>query len=265
MKFSSATIAAAFFVSVIALPPDTKIYGASGLSKRAGELYGNWASCTKKVTDFKSVGCYTLSTAAAAILEYAVPTTVIPSSQMAKKKCYAWCKGLGLKYAAFLGGNKCYCGNMLQGTKGDSSQCNMKCNADGASDCGGSASYSVYTDPTIPTVDPQTAATGYWYVGCYLDDSSRIVQFPNAVANAAPTTMTIQGCTAQCAKYGYPVAGLQYAQQCFCGGTLRPGARKGGVGICNMLCLGDKTSGCGGNWAGDIYYNPDLDSTEPCR
>ncbi|KAK6530050.1 hypothetical protein TWF694_003424 [Orbilia ellipsospora] len=95
------------------------------------------------------------------------------------------------------------------------------------------------------------------------DDNMRNIRFSDPDGRTE-ADMTVEKCEAQCAKYGYPFAGVQYAQQCRCGGILRVGALKAGISACNMKCLGS-TDTCGGTWNADVYYNPDLASSTPCR
>jgi WSC domain len=39
--------------------------------------------------------------------------------------------------------------------------------------------------------------------------------FPYLITNA--TYNSVEQCLTQCSAYGYPAAGLEYGQQCFCG------------------------------------------------
>ncbi|KAK6538689.1 hypothetical protein TWF694_010263 [Orbilia ellipsospora] len=246
------------------------------LAKRTpgdGSTYGTWSACTQKVTAYNSYGCYTNngpSPTQGGILEYYVPNNMLPASMLTKQKCYVFCKQLGTRYAAFLNGKDCWCGSSLNGKKTDSSACSVSCSGDGSSNCGGSTAFSVYQDPTLPaTFDATKEATNYQYQGCFFDDPERIIRFAYPVLdnlnNAGTNTMTIESCLAGCAAKGYALAGLEYARTCWCGGNLRPGAAKASTMSCNMLCTGDKTEGCGGTWAIDVYYNPNLDSSSPCR
>ncbi|EPS45291.1 hypothetical protein H072_694 [Dactylellina haptotyla CBS 200.50] len=271
MQLGTVAFTAALFASAaVAVPSQNmglskRMPGANFLSKRGygdGTTYGNWDNCYKKVTPFELQGCYALAPGAPGILEYGVLPQWIASSQMTKSKCYQRCKGLGVRYAAFLNGGICACGNQLKGNKIDSSKCTSTCNADGAKDCGGPTVYSVYADPTIKAdYDVTTAVTGYQYSGCYWDDPERIVRFGCPDPQLTGTVVTITKCFAACAKYGYPFAGLTAGEQC----AIRPGAKDAGPITCNMPCKADKGDICGGWWAQAVYYNPDLDSSEPCR
>ena len=59
--------------------------------------------------------------------------------------------------------------------------------------------------------------------------------------------MTIDACIAHCDALGQPLAGLEYARECYCGSAFVNG---GGAVLadtaCDMSCSGDSASMCGG-------------------
>lgn len=61
--------------------------------------------------------------------------------------------------------------------------------------------------------------------------------------------MTIETCTAYCSKAGYSLAGLEYADECYCGNELRLGPSNN----CNMACSGNSAETCGGGNALSVY------------
>ncbi|KAF3909518.1 hypothetical protein AA313_de0204301 [Arthrobotrys entomopaga] len=74
------------------------------LAKRTpgdGSVYGTWGACTQKVTAYDSYGA-----TQGGILEYYVPSNMMPASLLTKQKCYVFCKQLGTRYAAFMNGKE---------------------------------------------------------------------------------------------------------------------------------------------------------------
>ena len=61
--------------------------------------------------------------------------------------------------------------------------------------------------------------------------------------------MTIDACIAHCDALGQPLAGLEYARECYCGAAFVNG---GGAVLadaaCNMACTGDSSLSCGGSF-----------------
>ena len=64
--------------------------------------------------------------------------------------------------------------------------------------------------------------------------------------------MTIDKCKQYCFDKGWAVAGLENANECYCGDKapteLIPNSR------CNHMCRGNKKQICGGNWAMNIFH-----------
>ncbi|XP_076084968.1 uncharacterized protein LOC143055698 isoform X2 [Mytilus galloprovincialis] len=86
------------------------------------------------------------------------------------------------------------------------------------------------------------------YIGCYQDDSTRIL--PKAVLK--DKGMTVQKCQQFCGKKGFKFAGVEYGYECFCGNVLRK-CRKRKECDCKTPCSGNKRQTCGGPWRISIY------------
>ncbi|KAK8079253.1 murein transglycosylase [Apiospora phragmitis] len=65
--------------------------------------------------------------------------------------------------------------------------------------------------------------------------------------------MTIESCQAFCTKNNFPLAGVQYGRECYCGKFLAPPAGYIYNKDCNMACKGNKDQMCGGRGAIGIY------------
>lgn len=66
--------------------------------------------------------------------------------------------------------------------------------------------------------------------------------------------MTIESCQAFCLAKNYPLAGLEYSAECYCGMTLSSGSAVGNTG-CTMKCSGNSTEYCGGPNRLSVYNN----------
>ena len=86
----------------------------------------------------------------------------------------------------------------------------------------------------------------------YLDhfsyrEGNNVRALPNQIENDANTT--IDGCLNLCALYGYPAAGLEFGNQCFCGDFSDVETNSQGIAPetdCNIPCSGDLIHLCGG-------------------
>ena len=91
------------------------------------------------------------------------------------------------------------------------------------------------------------------YLGCYIDDSNRVL--PDKQMN--DNEMTIQICRDFCTRQTQPMryAGVQYTTQCFCGVESRNYARLGWKwdSECDMTCGGNPDEICGGFWRISVY------------
>ncbi|KKY25296.1 putative wsc domain-containing protein [Phaeomoniella chlamydospora] len=93
--------------------------------------------------------------------------------------------------------------------------------ATAVSDCNRTAtSNNVTLDTASGMLDPEPGyRLGNWtYLGCATDSSSERALDGASYANS--TSMTIELCMAYCAKKNLPLAGLEYADECYCGTTL---------------------------------------------
>jgi hypothetical protein len=75
--------------------------------------------------------------------------------------------------------------------------------------------------------------------------------------------MTVEMCLNLCDVMGFPVAGLEYGGECYCGDNFE---NEGGVcsGECNVPCIGDNTQMCGGDWKMNVYQRRGVPTVETC-
>lgn len=73
------------------------------------------------------------------------------------------------------------------------------------------------------------------------------------------STMTVDSCVAACANRDYALAGVEYANECYCGNAFAGGSTGGGSvppeSECNMPCAGDATQTCGAGNRLSVYTN----------
>ncbi|XP_052075053.1 IgGFc-binding protein-like isoform X1 [Mytilus californianus] len=98
------------------------------------------------------------------------------------------------------------------------------------------------------------------YIGCYQDDSTRIL--PKEVLK--DKGMTVQKCQQFCGQNGFKFAGVEYGYECFCGNVLRKD-RKRKESDCKMPCSGNKRQICGGAWRISIYTGKLSNCKEKCH
>jgi hypothetical protein len=90
-----------------------------------------------------------------------------------------------------------------------------------------------------------TIVSDYKSLGCYSEGTSgRSLNWRQDSVAAA--TMTVETCLAACKAGGYSFAGIEFAQECYCGVVLGNGTLPVDDGSCSMPCNGNKNEMCGG-------------------
>ncbi|PPQ75087.1 hypothetical protein CVT24_010152 [Panaeolus cyanescens] len=97
---------------------------------------------------------------------------------------------------------------------------------------------AVAATPTIP----QTAGT-FQYKGCFED---AVLTTFRTLANGVSVSgaFNVESCTAACKAAGFPLAGLEYGQECWCD-TYMEIVSPVPDRECNKVCVGDATEFCG--------------------
>ncbi|XP_076108180.1 uncharacterized protein LOC143076337 isoform X4 [Mytilus galloprovincialis] len=195
--------------------------------------------CCQKPKESGYIGCY--QDDSTRILH----NEVLKDKGMTVQKCKQFCGKKGFKFAGVEYGYECFCGNDLRkDRKRKESDCKTPCSGNKRQTCGGPWRISIYTAPK--DVDESG------YIGCYQDDSTRILH--NEVLK--DKGMTVQKCKQFCGKKGYKFAGVEYGYECFCGNDLRKD-RKRKESDCKTPCSGNKRQTCGGPWRISIYTAPE--------
>lgn len=93
---------------------------------------------------------------------------------------------------------------------------------------------------------------GWEDFGCYTDSVQSRTLYGAGVNDPG---MTPAFCINYCAQQGFPLAGVEYANECYCGKSFSIASSKANQTICNFPCAGDNTQSCGGNAAINVYHN----------
>ena len=98
-----------------------------------------------------------------------------------------------------------------------------------------------------------TAILPFKYQGCYSDNSpnGRTLQYQQPDNN----TLTVESCIAMCSSQGYTIAGMEYADQCFCDNYIRNSPSQVAESKCSMSCAGNSGEMCGAGSILSIYSN----------
>eukprot|EP00026_Physarum_polycephalum_P012716 Phypoly_transcript_13043.p1 GENE.Phypoly_transcript_13043~~Phypoly_transcript_13043.p1 ORF type:complete len:193 (+),score=8.61 Phypoly_transcript_13043:77-580(+) len=158
---------------------------------------------------------------------------------MTIEKCRYSCGVRSFQYAGSQYAIQCFCGNSYgsQGRDSDAG-CTMACSGNHSEKCGDNWRNSVYRAYTSSEIG---------YIGCFVDSNTRDLS-----GYFQQGTITIDGCRTTCYAHGYAYAGLQNANQCFCGNSYGSHGQAPNSD-CNMHCSGDSSEICGAGWRNSVY------------
>ena len=152
---------------------------------------------------------------------------------MTVEKCASFCSGYS--YMAVEYGSECYCGNKINTAQGavpaSDGRCKVPCAGDTSQICGGGFGLTLYS-------------AGLPLVGCAIDTAARTLNG----AQTRASDMTVEKCLDFCGT-SFPLAGLEYGTECYCGG---PVVTVGATG-CTSTCGGNAAEQCGGSWRLSVY------------
>jgi len=90
------------------------------------------------------------------------------------------------------------------------------------------------------------------YQGCYSDLTNGVRALPK---QASVSNNTAESCSAACTALGYPVAGMEYSQECWCGSQFSYGTLQMLDTDCSMPCPGNSSQYCGAGKRLSVYSN----------
>lgn len=149
-------------------------------------------------------------------------------------ECMSYCSGLDYQYAGLQWGGECWCGSQYS-KYGErwASVCNMDCTNDSSGSCGGILTLSVYRTSIRSSSTPAT-------LGCFHDQIQ-----DRAMEHMGPRVKQLAECTQYCRDQNYKFAGIEDAEECFCGNSYRKHGRLAFDSLCGRKCdIGDAQ--CGG-------------------
>jgi len=212
-------------------------------------LPGNWTSS----------GCYTDNPAARTLSA----ASFVNSTSMTIEACIGFCSSKSYIYSGVEYSQECYCDNLIHGgTAANLSDCNMPCTGNTLEACGAGFRLNLFwsgqTPPPPPVVVPQV---GSWTsLGCYSDNN---VDRTLVVGMGVTGALTVEKCTAACSNAGYPLSGVEYSAECYCGSSLANGGAPTPAGDCNMVCAGNSSEFCGGPDRLNVYNNTPIANPPP--
>ncbi|KAI9791429.1 MAG: hypothetical protein M1833_001534 [Piccolia ochrophora] len=207
------------------------------------------SSSTPSASPWALMGCYNDDTHPRAL-----SSGSFASNSMTPELCQEFCLSRHLPLAGLEYGRECYCGAsfLSDAVVPGWPNCNKKCAGDASRVCGGPNRMTVYnyTAHVAPAAPPTVA--GYVSDGCYAEPGTggRAVKGYSFSDKAG---MSVEVCINACSARGFPVAGVEYGRECFCGKTLDPRAEKKPARECNMPCSGAPRELCGGKSRVGVY------------
>ncbi|KAN0137473.1 WSC domain containing protein [Lactarius tabidus] len=94
---------------------------------------------------------------------------------------------------------------------------------------------------------------GWSSIGCYSDNvNGRAL---TAAAYTDTVGMTVESCVNFCNSKNLIYAGVEYAQECYCGNTITDGSTSVASTDCNFACKGDASETCGAGNRLNMYWS----------
>ncbi|KAK6418200.1 hypothetical protein LTR95_017230, partial [Oleoguttula sp. CCFEE 5521] len=221
-------------------------------------IYSNGGDTSKPSTNpgppgWSFLSCYTDSSAARTL-----GTGMSLNGATTVASCTAACGRAGYAMAGLEYGSECYCDAMIRNSpEVATSGCDMLCAGNATEYCGGSNRIDVYSlnAATTPPTNPAAPPAGWKALGCYTDDAGARTLGTQNEGPGGYLNMTVEGCLGVCQGLGYAFGGLEYSQECYCGGgILNGGACATDQSTCYMPCRGNTAETCGGPNRLNVYY-----------
>ncbi|EJT81714.1 hypothetical protein GGTG_01690 [Gaeumannomyces tritici R3-111a-1] len=243
------------------------LVAAAAVVSYAGQTYA-WTvalpPCLSAFQPFVYSGCYN---------DVKKPDTLSFKSPLSRENmtvemCVADCKGNGYRYAGLEYYGDCYCGASVNGPEATEAECNLPCTGNKNQTCGGNDRISIWQDPTFKHIN-ETNIEHFKNIGCYTSNANggKTLAYPVQDVTGQTwdeSTATTSKCLAACKSKGFPFAGTEYGQECWCGVVMGNGTVPADASECNMPCKGDAKENCGGSSRVNIWVSDDLESLEPC-
>ncbi|XP_054264373.1 xylosyltransferase oxt-like isoform X2 [Macrosteles quadrilineatus] len=103
----------------------------------------------------------------------------------------------------------------------------------------------------LPHLCPNNGMEAGKLLGCYKDEKA--FRLLSGYYTNLKTTNSPQNCINLCLQSGFPYAGVQYVNECFCGNDEPLSTARLPDSSCNMKCPGDPREACGGYYTMNVY------------
>ncbi|KAJ7726893.1 WSC domain-containing protein, partial [Mycena metata] len=179
------------------------------------------------------------------------------STSLTVESCVSTCKSRGFTYAGMEYADECYCGTgyAVSPVTAPESDCSMACAGNSTEMCGSGYRLSVYSSEAVSASNTLVLPI-YWgkNSSCIVEASTGRTLSGNSLIDSG---MTVGKCVSLCDSNGFIYAGLEFADECYCGNTLSA-ANGGGVPAssssqCNMPCAGNSGEICGAGFRLTLY------------
>ncbi|KAK4504153.1 hypothetical protein PRZ48_005069 [Zasmidium cellare] len=180
-------------------------------------------------------------------------------------RCISQCAAGGYNFTGLIFRRECWCGNALPLSRGIEDDCNYRCTGDTNHTCGGDGAahnqhmISLFADTTKwdgvlqgPPLSMTNSSGNYQYAGCYAE-SNNVKTFN--VKRQTSALNTVDSCRKFCGS-SYPLFGLQYSSECYCGSAIAASSKLTDDSQCSMTCKGNNSQFCGGSARMQVYQLP---------
>ncbi|KAJ7846108.1 WSC domain-containing protein [Mycena olivaceomarginata] len=152
---------------------------------------------------------------------------------------------------------ECYCGDKFQatasggGSSAPESDCSTPCAGESTQHCGGGNRLSIYSTPQTTSPSGPTLPAGWSYVACTQEptDGGRLL----AGYSFSSASLTVESCISTCKSRGFSYAGMEHADECYCGTGYSVPAVKAPETDCSMACAGSASEVCGSGFRLSVY------------
>ncbi|KAN0132716.1 hypothetical protein V8E53_009387, partial [Lactarius tabidus] len=196
---------------------------------------------------------------------YVFQTVFSDSQNVTVESCTTSCASQNLTLAKLEHGVQCFCGNrpIIDGASNVSDlDCKSGHNSNKVEERDGLNRVSIYilsirasnsSVSVVPTVQT-TNLPGQWqYSRCIAEPMpANVLPYRILLAN----NNSAENCLDQCSTFGYPAAGMENGQECWCGDVADiadNGGKTAAESDCEMPCTGDPLHLCGGTWRLQLY------------
>ncbi|THH31673.1 hypothetical protein EUX98_g2514 [Antrodiella citrinella] len=244
-------------LSLIAIVPDLSI--ATHIAPSA-HIHRQHARALDLPAGWSAQGCITDNPGARTLGGDTFTDTV----NMTVENCVNFCVEKNWIFAGVEFSQECYCGNtLLNGaTNATATDCNDACTGNANEICGGASRLNLFWSGEQPPPPPETIpSVGLWdSLGCYNDTAAARTL---SVGAAVTGNFSVETCTNTCFNLGYPLSGMEFADECYCDTAFRNGGAPALLTDCDMPCRDNQSEFCGGpnrlnvyNFTGTLPHGP---------